>query len=101
MSLLSFSHLSASASTLSLVPYLAAGVGLGLLHFYGLWWSARLFASGTSATAAIALGFARFILLGSFLAFASREGASSLLAMALGVLVVRPLITRSLRSATP
>lgn len=95
MSLLSFSHLSAAASTLSLV---AAGVGLGLLHFYGLWWSARLFASGTSATAAIALGFARFILLGSFLAFASREGASSLLAMALGVLVARPLI---MRSATP
>ncbi len=44
---------------LSLLLHPAAGVGLGLLYFRGVWWNARLFASGGHVTAAIALGLGR------------------------------------------
>lgn len=97
MSLLFLSHL--SASTLGLVLYFAAGIGLGLLYFRGLWWNARLFSSGASATTVIALGVARFALLAGFLALASREGAAPLLAIALGLLVGRALVMRNVRRA--
>jgi len=101
MSLLFSSHLSASAlaSVFNLALYFTAGVGSGLLYFHALWWNARLFTSGASAIIAVAFGFARFALLAGLLAFASREGASPLLAMALGVLAARPLVMRSVQRA--
>ena len=101
MSSLAFAHLSAGAMALSLILYLAAGFGLGLLYFRGLWWNARLFASGRRMTTAIALGLGRFLLLGGLLALAAVEGALPLLAMALGVLVARPLVMRGVREAAP
>ncbi len=101
MSWLAFAHLSAWAMALSLVLHLAAGLGLGLLYFRGVWWNARLFASGGRVTTAIALGLGRFILLGGLLALAALEGALPLLAMALGVLIARPMVMRRVREAAP
>lgn len=101
MTWLDFAHLSAGAMVLSLVLHLAAGFALGLLYFRGLWWNARLFASGGHVTMAIALGLGRFTLLGGLLALAALEGAFPLLAMALGVLIARPLVMRRVRVAAP
>lgn len=101
MTWLAFAHLSAWAMVLSLVLHLAAGFGLGLLYFRGVWWNVRLFASGGRVVTAIALGLGRFILLGGLLALAALEGALPLLAMALGVLVARPLVMRRVREAAP
>ncbi len=94
-----FAHLSAWAMALSLVLHFAAGIGLGLLYLRGLWWNARLLTSGGHVTTAIALGLGRFVLLGGLLALSALEGAPPLLAMALGVLIVRPLITRRIWEA--
>ena len=52
-------------------------------------------------TTAIALGLGRFILLGGLLALAALEGALPLLAMALGVLIARPMVMRRVREAAP
>ncbi len=101
MTWLAFAHLSAWAMALNLVLHLAAGFGLGLLYFRSVWWNARLFASGGRVTTAIAFGLGRFILLGGLLALAALEGALPLLAMALGVLVARPLVMRRVREAAP
>jgi F1F0 ATPase subunit 2 len=101
MTWLTFAHLPAWAMALNLVLHLVAGFGLGLLYFRGVWWSARLFASGSRLTTAIALGLGRFILLGGLLALASLEGALPLLALALGVLIARPMIMRRVWAATP
>ena len=101
MSWLSFAHLSAWAMAFSLVLHLVAGLGLGVLYFHGIWWNARLFASGGRVTTAIVLSLGRFSLLGGLLALAALEGVLPLLAMALGVLIARPLVIRRMREAAP
>ena len=101
MTWLAFAHLSAGAMALSLVLHLATGFGLGLLYFRGVWWNARLFASGSPVTTAIALGLGRFIILGGLLALAALEGALPLLATSLGVVIARPLVMRRVRGAAP
>ena len=101
MTWLSFAHLPAWAMALSLILHLAAGFGLGLLYFQGIWRNARLFVSGDHMITAVALGLGRFILLGGVLAIAALEGALPLLVMALGVLIARPLIMRRVREAAP
>ncbi|MGB7973012.1 MAG: ATP synthase subunit I [Roseiarcus sp.] len=101
MTWLASAHLAAWAMAVSGVLHFAAGFGLGMVYFRGVWWNARLFASGGRVTAAIALGLGRFILLGGLLALAALEGALPLLAMALGVLVARPLVMRRVREAAP
>lgn len=101
MTWFSFTHLSAPAMALSLILHLAAGFGLGLLYFQSMWWSARLFAVSGRLTTAIALGLGRFILLGGLLVLASLEGAPLLLAMALGVLIARPMAMRRVHETTP
>ncbi len=82
---------------LDLAAHLAAGFLLGLLYFRGLWWNARLFASGGRVTTTIALIFGRFVLLAGLLTLASLEGALPLLVTALGVLIARPMVIRSVR----
>ncbi len=101
MTWFAFAHLPAWTMALSLVLHLAAGFGLGLLYFQGIWWNARLFASGDRVTTAIALGLGRFLLLGGVLTLAALEGALPLLAMGLGVLIARPLVMRRVREAAP
>lgn len=99
MTWLSFAHLSAWAIVFSLLLHLATGFGVGLLYFRGLWLNARMFVSGDRVAAAIALGLARFGLLGGLLTLASLEGALPLLATALGVLIARPLVMRRVKEA--
>jgi F1F0 ATPase subunit 2 len=82
-----------------LAAYFAAGIGLGAVYFNAIWWNARLFARSGLGVAAIALVTGRFALLGGSLTLASLEGAGPLLAMALGVLAIRPLIMRRHRAA--
>ena len=83
-----------------LAAHFAFGAGLGALYFTGVWWNARLFAGGTSLTAAIGLVAGRFALLAGFLTLASLEGALPLLVMALGVLAARPVIMRRVKALT-
>ncbi len=101
MTWLAFPHLPTWAMALSLVLHLGAGFGVGLLYFRGVWWNARLFASGGRVPTAIALGLGRFIILGGLMALAALEGALPLLAMALAVLIARPLVMRRVREAAP
>ena len=91
-----FAHLSPWSAALSLILHLAGGFLLGLLYFRGVWRNAQRFAAGGRVAATIALGLGRFALLSGFLTLASLEGPLPLLAMALGVLIARPLVMRRL-----
>jgi F1F0 ATPase subunit 2 len=82
---------------LGLLVYFGAGIALGAVYFRGLWWNARLFAEGASLAVTIGIGIGRFVLLGSMLTLASFEGAMPLLLVALGVLVARSVVMRSVR----
>ena len=79
------------------VPYLAAGLCLGLLYFGGLWWNAHLMARPGSMRMALSVMAARFAMLGGALAMASWQGARPLLAMAFGIMVARFLVMRRVR----
>jgi F1F0 ATPase subunit 2 len=97
MSIWSFQALPAWAMVFSLGMHLAAGIGLGIVYFNAVWWNARLFAMGGRASTTIVLIIGRLVLLGGLLALTSLEGALPLLAMALGVLVARPVVMRGHR----
>ena len=84
---------------LSLAAHLAAGVLLGCIYFQSLWWSVRRFTGGGQATTAIALTIGRIVLLAGSLTLASLKGVLPLLAMALGVLIARPVVMRRVREA--
>jgi hypothetical protein len=99
MKLPSFETLPAWAIMLSLTAHLAAGIGIGVLYFNAVWWSARMFARRGPLGANMILIVGRLSVLGALLAGASREGAGPLLAMAIGVLVTRPLVIRGRREA--
>jgi F1F0 ATPase subunit 2 len=101
MSIWSFHSLPAWAMAFSLAVHLLAGIGLGIAYFNAVWWNARLFALGGRASTAIALIVGRLVFLGGLLALASLEGALPLLAMALGVLVARPMVLRRHREVAP
>jgi hypothetical protein len=100
MTWFSFAHLPASSMALGLALRLVSGFLLGLLYFQCVWWHARRLASGGRVSTTVALGLGRFVLLGLCLALASLEGALPLLAMALGVLIARPMVMRGVREAT-
>lgn len=72
---------------------LAVGALLGLVHFGALWWNTRLYTQGGAALA-LAVQLGRFALLGLVLAGLAKLGALPLLAGALGLLLVRPLVVR-------
>ncbi|MGD0635850.1 MAG: ATP synthase subunit I [Beijerinckiaceae bacterium] len=99
MSIAFVQNFPALAMVPGLVAYFAAGVGLGAVYFNAIWWNARLFARSGLGVAAIALVIGRFVLLGGALVLASLQGAAPLLAMALGVLAIRPVIMRRHRAA--
>ncbi len=99
MSYLSFNTLPGWAMALSLAAHLAAGIGLGTVYFNAIWWNARLFARGGRASTTVILTIGRLVRLGGLLTWASRDGAPPLLAMALGVLIARPLVMRRHREA--
>jgi F1F0 ATPase subunit 2 len=80
-----------------LTAHLAAGVGLGVLYFGGLWWNTRLFAEGGGARTMILVTIGRFVALGGVLTLASLEGAMPLLLMALGVFVGRFAVMAKVR----
>ena len=83
------------------VAHLAAGLGVGLLYFGSLWWTAHLFAGAGRLRTVLIFAVARFALLGVALALTSLEGAGPLLETALGVLVARSVVLRRAREAVP
>jgi hypothetical protein len=101
MSHFSFEALPAWAMLLGLPAYLAVGIVLGILYFRSVWRSACRFAGGDNAMTTIAMMIGRFALLGGLLTLASREGPLPLLVMALGVLIARSVVMRSVGKAVP
>jgi F1F0 ATPase subunit 2 len=100
MSVMWFADLPAWGMLLSLSMHFAAGIGLGVLYFRSLWWTACRFAGGGRVTTTIAVVLGRFTLLGVLLMLASLEGAMPLLVMALGILIARYAVMRRIREAT-
>jgi F1F0 ATPase subunit 2 len=96
MTSLSFADLSPWPMALSLAGHFGVGFLLGLVYFRGLWWNARLFASGGCVITTIGLMLGRFLLLGGVLTLVSLEGAMPLLMTALGVLIARFVFMRHL-----
>ncbi len=101
MSLAALDSLTPWGMLLALGAHFAAGIMVGTLYFRSLWRTTRRIASGRRTTATIVLIAGRFILLGSLLVLASLEGALPLLTMALGVLVARFAVIRTVREAAP
>jgi F1F0 ATPase subunit 2 len=96
-----FSGLPSWAMPVSLAVHFAAGAALGIFYFRNVWWTAGRFASGGRVTTTIAAIVGRFVLLGGVLTLASLEGPLPLLVMALGVIVARTAVMRSVRKAEP
>jgi len=90
-----------SVTMLDLGAHLAAGIGLGVLYFGSLWWSARLFAHAGRLRTTFALMAGRFALLGGALMLVSLEGAGPLLMTALGIFVARFGVMRWVGQAAP
>jgi F1F0 ATPase subunit 2 len=101
MSLPSFDSLPAWAMPLCLAAHLAAGIVLGVFYFRGLWWNVCHFVRGGRATTALALMVGRFVLMGALALSASLEGALPLLALALGILIARSAVMRSIQETAP
>lgn len=76
---------------------LAVGGLLGLVHFGMLWWNTRYFAGG-EVLRAFVMQIGRFAVLAVALYGVSRLGALPLLCAALGMLIVRGVILRRVRS---
>jgi F1F0 ATPase subunit 2 len=96
-----FDSLPGWATFLSLAVHLSAGIAVGHVYFWSLWWNVRRFTDRGGAARTIALQTGRFAVLGSLLTLASQEGALPLLAMALGVLIARAAVMRTVREAAP
>ena len=99
MSLIAFDALPAWARLLSVTANLLVGVGLGTIHFGGLWRAADLIASERSGLRIISILIGRWLLLGAGLIVAGLQGGGPLIAMALGVFVARYVITRRAKGA--
>ncbi len=63
MTLLLFDGLPCSPPIV-LAAHFAAGVGVGVLFFRGLWWNTRLIVGGGGVSTAVALMLTRFLLMG-------------------------------------
>ena len=96
-----FDRLPAVALLLILAAHLAAGAGVGVLFFRGLWWNTRLMVGGGPVSTALALMLGRFLLLSGLLTLAALEGAAPLLVTALGVFVGRFFVLRALGKGEP
>lgn len=100
MSMFSFANLPYWAMCLSLALHLVAGMALGVLYFYGLWWNIRLYTSGRNTAMVLALGIGRMACVAGLLVLASLEGALPLLASALGMLIARFMVMRRVRGGS-
>jgi F1F0 ATPase subunit 2 len=74
----------------------AAGVGLGLLHFGGLWLTVRRVLRDPRGACLVASGAARFAALGLALALLARGGAVPLLAALVGLWLTRTYLVARL-----
>jgi hypothetical protein len=101
MSFLSFEGLPVGAMPIGVAAHLIAGGGVGILYFRGLRWNASLLSQGGRTAAAIILMVGRFALLAGMLTLASLEGALPLLVTALGVLIGRSAVMRSVGKVAP
>lgn len=98
MSPISMSNPSSWLWVASIAVHLGAGLLLGILYFYGVWWNARLFASGGRMGTSILVMLSRIALLGVVLTLASLKGALPLLVTAVGILLGRFIVMRRLRN---
>jgi F1F0 ATPase subunit 2 len=101
MSFLSFDGLPVGTMPIGIAAHLIAGGGIGILYFRGLWWNASLLSQGGRTGVAITLLVGRFAVLGGMLTLASIEGALPLLVTALGVLIGRSAVMRSVGKVAP
>lgn len=76
--------------------FLLAGIALGGAHFASLARVVTLYGAGARSSALL-VQLARLLVLAVALILAAHEGALPLLAVALGILVARPLVTRGRR----
>lgn len=74
---------------------LLGGLGLGVVYFRTLRLCADLFVRGERSALAVGLTLGRFTLLGGALFLASRFGAPGLIGLALGMLIGRQWVMRS------
>jgi hypothetical protein len=78
--------------------HLVLGSLVGLAYFRAVRLSADLFAHQRRVALAIALTVGRLLVVGGLLVLIAREGATALLAFALGFLVARALAMRRVRA---
>jgi len=88
-----------AASALTMGLWLLFGLAAGTGHFLLLRWNAALYVTGTSVFRALAVQSLRMTATTAMLAFAAWHGALALLAAAIGVLLARVLVLRSLTVA--
>ena len=94
MSPIAFDAFPSWPEILLVVAHLLVGTGLGIVYFRSLWWNVRRLTDGRHLGLAIGLTVVRFGLLAGVLIIASRSGAFCLLAVAVGLLIARSLVTR-------
>lgn len=90
-----------ATTVFTVVACAGLGIGLGLIHFRGLWRNAQMLAGGQPAKRMVVLILGRFALLAAVLALVARAGALPLLATALGLLVGRQFVLRRVRGMPP
>jgi len=90
-----------SIDSVALAFYGTAGVVAGTLYFLCVWWNARLLATRGRTWITILALPGRILVLGCVLTLAARQGATPLLAMALGVFIARFIVMRGLRAPAP
>lgn len=101
MSLPPFSSLAPWVMALDLAAHFGAGLGVGAVHFYGLWRVSNRITGGGRTLSTIVLLIGRWIVLIAFLALAGLEGAAPLLFLGLGVLFARHRIMRRVGAIAP
>jgi hypothetical protein len=101
MTMLLFDGLPIVSLPILLAANFAVGAGAGVLFFRSLLWNTRLMVGGGRISTAVALILSRFLLMGGLLTLAALEGATPLLATALGVFIGRFFILRSMGTGEP
>jgi hypothetical protein len=74
--------------------WLAIGGVIGAIHFLTLQWSARMLATGSSLSLALALQLTRFAIIAAALTAITQHGALPLLLATLGILASRAAVFR-------
>jgi N-ATPase, AtpR subunit len=80
--------------------FLAAGAAAGVMFFWLLRWNTTLYLGGERVAMGAALHVVRLGALAGLLVLTARCGALPLLLTALGLLIVRPLVTLWIASAS-